>query len=84
MCHSLGCIAQKSSEGDDGNGIHGKDHGGTRVGDEFDGDADGHKDQQEVDPAVEQDLLAGQDESHGNVDMVVVLLRLHLLRRFGL
>lgn len=63
MSHSLGSVAQEPCQRNNGNGIHGKDHCGRHVRNKLDGDADGDKDQQQVDPAVEQDLLEGQVES---------------------
>lgn len=69
--HSLGRMAEQAGERDDGDGIHGKDHTRAYAGHEVDGDADGDKDQQDIDPAVEDDLLEDQEEAPEDIGLVL-------------
>lgn len=70
--HGLSGVAQEAGERDDGNSIHGKDHAGAHVGHELDSDADRNKDEQDVQVAVEDDHLAGDEESLEAVGLVLV------------
>ena len=67
--HALRCIAEKTGEWDDGQGVHGEFDDRRGAGDLLYNDADGYKDQHYVELAVEHDLLEGQEESNCNVPL---------------
>lgn len=69
--HRLGRKAKEASQGDDGYAVHGKHDAAMDAGDVCDDDADGHKDQQDVEPAVCQSQAKGATDFCHEVAMLL-------------
>lgn len=65
--YRLGCITEQPCKRDDGNSVDTKDGTRRHAGDLSDGDADGDKDEPDVEPRVEDDFLAPEIEADGDV-----------------
>jgi hypothetical protein len=59
-------MTEQSGQRNDSNSVHGKDNARRHAG-TFDGNADGHEDQKNIEYAGEEDIFYCQEETHDNV-----------------
>lgn len=65
LCNTLGSVSKKACQGHDGDGVHGKDDAIRKAG-KMDGNADGDKDEEDIDPAGGQDVPDDIEETDHN------------------
>lgn len=75
VSHALGGKTQEAGERNNGDGIHAEDDTGVHAGNQFHGDTDGYKHQQDVQPAVGDDPPSGDKEALEATKLGLVLFR---------